>query len=223
MRIIAGDAKGRVLRTPGGKSTRPTDSRARETLFNILGERVLEARVLDLYAGSGAVGLEALSRGAKTCVFVEQNAGAADAIRTNLKTLGWDARAQVWNLSFKSALHRMSEKGEYSGGFDIVFADPPFDEPREFEDLRKRVDILARLLHNVGEFAESIQAPHAGLAVIQHPQRASFTLAAPFALWKARRSGHSCLSFFELSETVETKQETKQETAEDTTETEPRA
>jgi 16S rRNA (guanine966-N2)-methyltransferase len=153
MRIIAGEARGRVLRTPPGKSTRPTDARSREMLFNILGAEVIGARVLDLYAGSGAVGLEALSRGASTCTFIEQNAAAANAIRTNLKTLGWSERGQVWQTSMRSALHRMAERAEYSGGFDLLFADPPFHETREFEDLEQRVDILAELLHNVGVFA----------------------------------------------------------------------
>jgi 16S rRNA (guanine966-N2)-methyltransferase len=199
MRIIAGTAKGRVLRTPQGKSTRPTDSRARETLFNILGETIIEARVLDLYAGSGAIGLEALSRGASTCTFVEQNAAATGAIRANIKTLEWQDCAQVWNASVRSALHRMGESEEYSGAFDIVFADPPFREAGEFEDLRNRVDILAHLLHNVGEFS----AGRPKIAVVQHPERMKFSLPAPFELWKSRRSGHSCLSFFELIENAE--------------------
>lgn len=219
MRIIAGNAKGRVLRAPHGKSTRPTDARARETLFNILGERAIGARVLDLYAGSGAVGLEALSRGASSCVFVEQNAAASNSIRANLKILDYENQSQVWNVAVKSALHRMSEKPEYSGGFDLVFADPPFDAPREFEDLRNRVDILAHLLHNVGELSGSEPSLRAGLVVVQHPQRMNFSLDAPFVLWKSRRSGHSCLSFFEVSGTAT---EVSKEVAEPI-ETEPRA
>lgn len=194
MRIISGEAKGRVLRAPSGKSTRPTDSRARETLFNIMGEAVIDARVLDLYAGTGALGLEALSRGASTCTFVEQNAAACHAIRDNLKLLKWQDRAQVWNASIRSALHRMEDKAEYLGAFDLILADPPFHNPDEFDDLRNRVDILARMLHNVGE----LSADTPKIIVVQHPQRMSFSLPAPLELWKARRSGHSCLSFFEL-------------------------
>lgn len=196
MRIIAGEARGRVLRAPHGKSTRPTDARSREMLFNILGEEIVGARVLDLYAGSGAVGLEALSRGASTCTFIEQNAAAANVIRANLKTLDWTERGAVWQTTMRSALHRMSEREEYSGGFDLLFADPPFRDPREFADLAERVDILADLLHNVGVFA----AGRSRLAVIQHPQRLKFALAGPFTLWKSRRAGESCLSFFRLNE-----------------------
>src|SRR4028119_593964 len=96
MRIHSGEARGRKLKTREGKGTRPTDARARETLFNIIGERVVDARVLDLYAGTGAIGLEALSRGAAECVFVEQNAGACRVIRENLRALDWSERTQVW-------------------------------------------------------------------------------------------------------------------------------
>ena len=194
MRIIAGDARGRVLRSPSGNATRPTDSRSRETLFNILGEHVQDAHVLDLYAGSGAVGLEALSRGARSCIFVEQNATAAASIRANLKMLGWADRGQVWHTAVKSALFRMDKAEEYAGHFGLVFADPPFREPREFEDLARRVDILARLLHNVGE----LSGGSSRILVVQHPKRMQFSLPAPFDVWKSRRAGESCLSFFEV-------------------------
>lgn len=194
VRIIAGEARGRVLRAPEGKGTRPTDARSRETLFNILGETIIDARVLDLYSGSGGVGLEALSRGATHCIFIEQNAAAVKANRINLKTCGWQEQGQVWHTSVRSALHRMSEAPEYSGAFDLIFADPPFREPQEFEDLRNRVDILARLLHNVGEFPPT----RPKMVVVQHPWRMEFGLEAPFVLWKSRRTGESCLSFIEL-------------------------
>ena len=199
MRILAGEARGRILRAPEGKGTRPTDARSRETLFNIWSDRILDARVLDLYAGSGGVGLEALSRGAQSCIFVEQNAAACNAIRANLKNIGWQDKAQVWQTGIRSALHRMSEHEEYSGAFDFIFADPPFRAPEEFEDLRNRVDILARLLHNVGELSESGTSSRERIAAIQHPKRMNFELSAPFKLWKARRVGDSCLSFFELT------------------------
>src|SRR5437016_68472 len=112
MRIIAGEAAGKVLKSPTGKATRPTDSRSREALFNILGERVINARVLDLYAGTGALGLEALSRGAESCIFVEQNALACRCIRQNARSLGWPERVQVWESNVKSALHRLEGQGQ---------------------------------------------------------------------------------------------------------------
>ncbi|HVF09379.1 MAG TPA: 16S rRNA (guanine(966)-N(2))-methyltransferase RsmD [Abditibacteriaceae bacterium] len=192
MRILSGEAKGRTLKTRAGKGTRPTDSRAREMLFNILGERVIEARVLDLYAGSGAVGLEALSRGAGYCLFVEQNAGAAHAIRGNVRACGWGERATVWQTNMKSAAHRLTAEG---ARFDIIFADPPFTRPQELNDLSVRMDKWSQLLHNVGT-----ESP--ALLIIQHYWKAQSELQARlsprFTALQERRAGESMLSFFGL-------------------------
>lgn len=198
MRIISGEAKGRVLKTREGKGTRPTDSRAREMLFNILGDHVQDARFLDLYAGSGSVGLEALSRGAAFCVFVEQNAQAAHAIRQNLKACGWQERAQVWHTPLKSALRRFAEMLEQDGNhpearFDIVFADPPFTNPRELQDLSSRLDKLPRLLHN-GTGQNSPQTGLESLLVVQHHRKELFR-PARFTVWQERRAGESTLTF----------------------------
>lgn len=199
MRILAGEARGRKLHTPSGRGTRPTDSRTRETLFNILGDEILEARMLDLYAGSGSVGLEALSRGARFCTFIEQNLGAARAIRANLKLCRWDSKeeapfGQVWQSSVKSALRRLEENEQR---FDIIFADPPFIHTRGLLELAQYIDTIARLLHNVEESSEKKEGPfHAGLLVVQHQHRMEFALPSHFELEKARRVGESMLSFF---------------------------
>lgn len=162
MRILAGEARGRVLKTREGKGTRPTDARAREMLFNILSTRIVGMRVLDLYAGSGAVGLEALSRGAASCLFIEQNAAAAAAIRANIRACGYQERTQVWHTSVRSALHRLSEEwqkfgetrgeGETLPVFDLIFADPPFSRPEELtmlcRQLERALDNAPQLLHN---------------------------------------------------------------------------
>lgn len=203
MRIISGEAKGRVLKTREGKGTRPTDSRAREMLFNILGPRVQEARFLDLYAGTGSVGLEALSRGAQFCVFVEQNAGAAQVIRENLKILGWQRRAQVWHTPLKSALRRFAEMLEENENhpearFDIVFADPPFTNSHELQDLAARLDNLPRLLHN-GTGQKPPETAREALLVVQHHRKATF-LPTRFSVWQERRAGESSLTFCHLSE-----------------------
>ncbi len=202
MRIIAGEAKGRVLRTREGKGTRPTDSRSREMLFNILGPRVQDARFLDLYAGIGSVGLEALSRGAGFCVFVEQNAGAAQVIRDNLKILGWQGRAQVWHTPLKSAMRRFAEMLQENANhpdarFDIVFADPPFTNPRELQDLAVRLDNLPQLLHN-GTGQKPLENAINGLCepilVVQHHRRETFH-PARYMVWQERRAGESNLTF----------------------------
>ena len=121
MRIIAGQWRGRKLVTPDGMATRPTADRARETLFNMLASRIgpLEGlRVADLYAGSGALGLEALSRGADFACFVEQDAHAIAAIRVNIASLGAVDRTRVFSSSASSL--------PPSQPFDLVFADPPY-------------------------------------------------------------------------------------------------
>ena len=196
MRILAGQARGRVLHTPSGRTTRPTDSRSRETLFNMLGERVIDADMLDLYAGSGAVGLEALSRGAKSCIFVEQNAAAAHAIRSNLQMCGWadKMRSQVWQANVKGALQQLDKQQKK---FDIIFADPPFIDAHVLEDLINRVDTLRRLLHNVEEFSKNEAVKRrSGILVVQHEHRAVLELSPLFELQKSRRSGESLLEFF---------------------------
>ena len=193
MRILAGEARGRVLHSPTGRVTRPTDSRSREALFNILGERVVGARILDLYAGTGAIGLEALSRGAQCCTFVEQNIAATNAIRANIKMCNWQENAQVWQTSVKSALHRMQDQ---SGQFEIIFADPPFTDARILLELENRVDTLSALLHNVGELSARDSS---ALLIVQHHFKAKVDLSARFELQKSRRAGESLLSFFEVS------------------------
>jgi 16S rRNA (guanine966-N2)-methyltransferase len=122
MRVIAGAAKGmRLGRVPPG--VRPLSDRAREGLFASLAGRVVGARCLDLFAGTGAVGIEALSRGATACVFVEQDRAAADAIRGNLATTRLADRADVRNQGVSTYLHHGTE-GDPS--FDLVFLDPPY-------------------------------------------------------------------------------------------------
>lgn len=121
MRVIGGELGGRVLRSPEG-GTRPTSDRVREALFQRLGD-VSGARVLDLYAGSGALGIEALSRGAACAVFVERAARAAALLRANLEQLELAARARVLQADVVAGLRRLAREGDR---FDLVFADPPY-------------------------------------------------------------------------------------------------
>lgn len=123
MRVISGSAKRIRLRTPKGMTTRPTADRIKETLFNMLSERFSEGSFLDLFAGSGGIGIEALSRGAKTAVFVEQNKEALFCIRENLKSTGLEKKALILPLPAAEALKRLEGKGR----FDCVFMDPPYD------------------------------------------------------------------------------------------------
>ena len=122
MRIIAGEWRGRKLAAPEGSATRPTGDRVRETLFSMLTSRLgsfEQLRVADLYAGSGAFGLEALSRGAAFACFVEQDAQALDAIRANLDSVGASERSRI--------LARSAASLPAEEPFDLVFADPPYE------------------------------------------------------------------------------------------------
>jgi 16S rRNA (guanine966-N2)-methyltransferase len=122
MRIVAGRYGGRRLVAPRGSSTRPTGERVREALFAVLGHELASARVLDLYAGTGALGLEALSRGASAVVFVESAGPALEAIRSNIATLGAAAQTTL----VVGAAERMLARLASLGPFDLVIADPPW-------------------------------------------------------------------------------------------------
>ena len=122
MRIIAGEWRGRKLAAPKGDATRPTADRTRETLFSMLTSRLgsfEDLRVADLFAGSGALGLEALSRGAAHCLFVEQDRGAVDTIRANIDTFGVRSRTTVETTSVMS-LRAARE------AYDLILRDPPY-------------------------------------------------------------------------------------------------
>ncbi len=129
MRIIAGEFRSRVLRTPTGMATRPTTDRLRETLFNVLQPRLEEARFLDLYAGSGANGLEALSRGAREAVLVERAGPALAAIRANITALGLQERVRVEAMTVGRWLESAA------GSFNFIFLDPPYEEAAEYEQV----------------------------------------------------------------------------------------
>ena len=124
MRVIGGEFRSRRLKTVEGRATRPTPDRLRETLFDVLGPRVEGAVFVDAYAGTGAVGIEALSRGAARCVFVESGRRAVEAIRDNLHALGIEERASVVAGKVATALARQAA--------DIVFMDPPYEMEGEY-------------------------------------------------------------------------------------------
>lgn len=134
MRVIAGTARGRRLTAPRGSRTRPTSDRVREAVFSSLHPRIPDAAILDLFAGSGAMAIEALSRGAGSAVLVEDDRAALAAIDGNLDRTGVGARATVVAASLPGAMARLV------GPFDVVFLDPPYDLDRGV-----LADVLARL------------------------------------------------------------------------------
>ena len=127
MRVIAGLHRSRTLEAPRGLATRPTSDRLRETLFNVLAPRVEGARFLDLYAGSGAVGIEAVSRGAARVEFVERAKPALDALRANLRSLKIGSGISVHAVAVREFLRCAPDEP-----FDIVFLDPPYEAEAEY-------------------------------------------------------------------------------------------
>lgn len=138
MRVIAGEFKSRRLLAPEGDQTRPTPDRLKESLFSALGDRIEGCTFLDAYAGSGAVGIEALSRGASRAIFVERHPKALDALRKNLAALELTARAVVIAGSVSKALRTQLA--------DIVFLDPPYDRPNEYTTALEAVSDCRLLL-----------------------------------------------------------------------------
>jgi 16S rRNA (guanine966-N2)-methyltransferase len=146
VRVVAGRLGGRRLAAPAGAGTRPTSDRVREALFSALGE-VGGARVLDLFAGSGALGIEALSRGAAEATFVERSAPALRALRSNLEAL--ELRAEVHRADARGFLRNASRAGDT---YDLVFLDPPY---REAARLASELDVAAVLAPGGRVVAES--------------------------------------------------------------------
>jgi len=124
MRVIAGSAKRMPLKTIEGLDTRPTTDRIKETLFNMISVYLADSNFLDLFSGSGGIGIEALSRGAAYAAFVEQNKKAMNCIRENLKTTKLAERAELYETDVINALSRMEQKKK----FDYVFMDPPYNQ-----------------------------------------------------------------------------------------------
>lgn len=138
MRVITGTAKGRQLNAPKGISTRPTADRVKEGIFSIIQFEVEGRRVLDLFAGSGQLGIEALSRGAERAVFIDSGAEPVRIIRENLEKTGFSDRAEVRRTDYLSYLTSTSEQ------FDIIFLDPPYAEKFSETALKciSEIDIL---------------------------------------------------------------------------------
>ncbi len=157
MRVIAGEYRRRTLVTARGTATRPTTDRLRETLFNVLAPRLPGARFLDLYAGSGANGIEALSRGAALAVFVERAAPALGAIRANLAALDVAAAAaRLESQAVQPWLQKRATLADHAP-FDILFLDPPYDERAEYEGA---LDLLGAGTHTLIASGGIVVAEH---------------------------------------------------------------
>jgi 16S rRNA (guanine966-N2)-methyltransferase len=177
MRVIAGVAKGTRLVAPRGAEVRPTSDAMRETLFQILGDAVVGARFLDLFAGSGAVGIEALSRGASDCVFVERSPRCIEAIRRNLEATRLTDRARVVRGDARRTVARLGSR-ERS---DVAFVDPPYGWAG-----------LVRLVEELVTQRRGLSA--SGIVVVQHARSVRWPEALSPS--RTRRFGETLVSFF---------------------------
>lgn len=186
MRIIAGSFRSRTLLAPPGLATRPTSDRLRETLFNVFAQRIQGAAFLDLYAGSGAVGIEAVSRGARRVTFVERAPAALKVLRSNLARLGIESGVHVYAGSVGAFLRSATKSSPKPEPQEVVFLDPPYDEMQEY----------AATLGLLGGEAQGILAPEA-VVVAEHRRKQK--LNEQYGSLKRTRlleQGDTALSFY---------------------------
>jgi 16S rRNA (guanine966-N2)-methyltransferase len=180
MRVIGGAARGRRLKVPKGQTIRPTAARVKESLFNILPHDFSGLRVLDLFAGSGNVSIEALSRGAAIAILIDESPRSAGIIRENLHRLGLNGRAQVWTAPVTRSLRKLAKSGQR---FDLIFLDPPYER-----------GLVGATLEAIGQ-GDLLNA--AGKVVAEHSAREAVKSEYDqLVLNDQRRYGDTLLSFF---------------------------
>jgi 16S rRNA (guanine966-N2)-methyltransferase len=184
MRVIAGKFRSRTLRSLKGQLLRPTSDRLRETLFNILGPAVGGSTFVDLFAGTGAVGIEAISRGARHAVFVEEHAPAAALIRRNLESLGIGAEAEILGMAVERGIERLETRRVHA---QFIFLDPPYAADGEYEDA----------LEALGE--SPLVAPE-GRVIVEHLRKRELPeRVGELELARVVEQGDAALSFYRLA------------------------
>ncbi|MBS4020917.1 MAG: 16S rRNA (guanine(966)-N(2))-methyltransferase RsmD [Dethiobacter sp.] len=178
MRVIAGSARGRKLKTRRGTETRPTADRVKESLFNILAPRLMGCSFLDVFAGTGGIGIEALSRGAACCVFIEKNLQCVKIIKENLSLTGFADSTRVIPQEVRIAL---SELAAGDKPFDIIFLDPPYHSP----ELLPVINQVCR---------EGLLKP-GGLLVVEHHFKDTFWMSQAWEIMREKRYGDTGVSF----------------------------
>lgn len=186
MRIISGEAKGRALFAPSGSQTRPTSDKIRGSLFNIIGSRVMDARVLDLFGGTGALALEALSRGADSAVIADNSRAALQVIDRNARNVlkqDFEYRVSILGTDYRSAIGALEGRI-----FDLVFLDPPYRMVEAYGEA------LSRL------YAGDMLAPGC-LVVMERLKSAGVPLPEPFSVYDTRVYGDTAVDFVEVRPT----------------------
>ncbi|MCI6737249.1 MAG: 16S rRNA (guanine(966)-N(2))-methyltransferase RsmD [Intestinibacter sp.] len=184
MRVISGKARGLKLNTPKNQDVRPTTDRVKESLFNIINFDIMDSNVLDLFAGTGSLGIECLSRGANKCVFVDKSKESMSIVKSNIKKARVENESITMNIDFKSAILSLGNKGEK---FNIIFMDPPYYK-NMFEDALSMVDQNNLLEED-------------GVIVVEHDTKDSFPENIG-RLYKSRdkKYGKTTLTFYKMEE-----------------------
>ncbi len=183
MRVIGGTYRGRTLRSAAGLAIRPTSDRLRETLFNILAPRIEGSRFLDICAGSGAVGIEALSRGACKVTFIERSRRACAVIAANLGALAADRDATIVNRDAAVALKRLEEESEQ---FDVVFFDPPYAS-----------EIYHQVMNELGQ--DGLLSANAVVVVEHRGKTPPNPVYGKLRMFRQVKQGESALALYEVS------------------------
>ena len=192
MRVIAGTYRSRPLLAPSGMATRPTSDRLRETLFNVLAPQIEGARFADLYAGTGAVGIEAISRGAAHVTFVESAASAVAALRANLNALGIRSGFHFDQRSVPVTLRNLARRDPR---FTLVYLDPPWEDQAAY----------TQALSLLGESSAALLTPEA-IVIAEHARRGSVTVTDTYGelhRYRVLEQGDAALSFYRLHEAME--------------------
>ncbi|MZH42546.1 MAG: 16S rRNA (guanine(966)-N(2))-methyltransferase RsmD [Nitrospinae bacterium] len=187
MRVISGTAKGTKLVSLGSADIRPTLDRVKESFFNQIGPVLNGMSFLDLFAGSGSMGIEALSRGAEKVVFVEPNREAQSIILQNLEKCKMTANSTCWDLLKSPALAGLKTIKEQKLGFDLVYVDPPFDDNLYEETLLELPEVIVK----------------SSIVVVEHFHKTVLRKNYDkLVVYKDRRLGDSCLSFYHLDDSL---------------------
>ncbi len=183
MRVIAGTARGKRLQAPRGMDTRPITDMIKEALFNVIGSNIGGASLLDLFAGSGSVGIEALSRGARPVVFIDNSHNAVRVIRENLHSCGFGEGFELYRNDVFRAMEILARR---KTKFDYIYADPPFTVETIFNPLVEALD------------RSSLLVPEGSL-IVRSPKRMSLTLElSSLKEYRANNYGESTLHYYHL-------------------------
>lgn len=192
MRITGGEARGRIIKVPKGFAVRPTPDMMRQAMFNSLGGSVCGARVLELFAGSGALSLECMSRGARGSICVEKSRYHADILRSNWEVCGFER--QSLSLRVQDAYVALEQLASLGETFDLILADPPYGE----KNIGVRSNSFAQKLLDISSLKKLLKPE--GLFVLGHPCRETLTVESPWTEVKKLHHGDNVMRFFEISD-----------------------